>query len=93
MLAVEYTKGSEAEAILEKYSATRNGKTAYHVMMKHMQSTSYMDSLCTSTAISKMNSTLYQGEKKDFGMARYFTIHTRQAHNDLETWLVCGTNK
>ena len=33
--------------------------------------------------MSKIKKATYQGEKKDFGITKYYTIHSN-AHNDLE---------
>ena len=42
-----------------------------------------MDSLKTA-AMSRIKNAHYQGEKRDFGIAKYYTIHS-SAHNDLQT--------
>jgi hypothetical protein len=82
-LLVQYVKGSEAESIVDQCQSTRNGRAAYRAILNHMQSTSYMDNLRTS-AIARIQSAKYKGEKKDFGIVKFFTIHSN-AHNDLET--------
>ncbi len=82
-LLVQYTKGSEAESIVDQHHTTRNGRAAYRGVLSHMQSTSYMDNLRTA-AIAKIANAKYKGEKKEFGIVKYFTIHSN-AHNDLET--------
>ena len=47
-----------------------------------MQSTSYLDTLKTD-AMSNIKKATYQGEKKDFGITKYYTVHNN-AQNDLE---------
>ena len=82
-LLVQYSKGSEAESIVDQFSNTRNGRAAYRAMVAHMQSTSYMDNLRTS-AMARIQAAKYKGEKKDFGIVKYFTVHSN-AHNDMES--------
>ena len=41
-----------------------------------------MDKLKTD-AVTSIKKVSYQGEKKDFGMTKYYTIHSN-THNDLE---------
>ena len=52
-------------------------------MIAHMESTSYLDNL-KSTAMANLAAATYNGEKKTFGIVKYFTIHSN-AHNDLES--------
>ena len=80
---VEHSKESEMESIVNQFSNTRNGRLAWVAIVNHMQSPSYMDSLKTA-ATSRIKNAHYQGEKRDFGITCYYTIHS-SAHNDLET--------
>ena len=82
-LLVEYAKDSEIESIVEQFKDTRNGRAAWNAIMRHMQSTSYMDTLKTD-ALASIKSVHYIGEKKDFGMTKYYAIHST-AHNNLDT--------
>ena len=50
-------------------------------MLAHMQPTSYLDTLKTQ-AMHKIKNAHYDGEKQDFRIAWYYTIHMT-AHNDL----------
>ena len=50
--------------------------------MDHMESTSYVDNL-KSHAMHKLTTSAYSGEKKNFGIVKYYQIHS-EAHNDLE---------
>lgn len=81
-LLLQYTRESEAESIVDQFRRTRNGRSAYRGVMAHMESTSYMDNL-KSAALTRIRVAHYDGEKKDFGIAKYFAIHSN-AHNDLE---------
>ena len=81
-LLVQYTKGSEAETIVEKYAASRDGRRAFHAVKAHMESTAYMNNLRTE-AMAKIQAAHYKGEMKEFGIAKYYTIHSN-AHNDLD---------
>ena len=80
-LLVEHLKESKITSIIERYANTQNGRAAWVAMLAHMQSTSYLDMLKTQ-AMHKIKNAHYDGEKRDFGIARYYTIHTT-AHNDL----------
>ena len=56
-------------------------------MVAHMQSTSYMDNLRTSTMLTCIQATKYKGEnKKDFSIVKYFPVHSN-AYNDMELLL------
>jgi hypothetical protein len=79
----EHTTGTEAESIVSRYSKGRNGRAAYNALLAHMESTSYLDNL-KSGAMASITSAVYTGEKKNFGIVKYFTIHSN-THNDLET--------
>ena len=81
-LLVQYTKASEAETIVEKYAASRDRRKAFHAVKVHMESTAYMDNICTE-AMAKIQVAHYKGEMKEFGIAKYYTIHSN-AHNDLD---------
>ena len=74
-LLVQHGKDSEIKSIVEKYVNTRNGRAAKLAVISHMQSTSYMDTLKTD-AMSNIKKASYQGEKKDFGITKYYTIHS-----------------
>ena len=80
-LLVEHAKDSEIVLIINRFAPTCNGRAAWRAMLAHMQSTSYMDTL-KMQAMHKIKNAHYDGEKKDFGMARHYTIHTT-AHNGL----------
>ena len=80
-LLVEHSKESEIASIIKRYANTQNGRAAWVTMLAHMQSTSYMDTLKTQ-AMHKIKNAHYNGEKWDFGIAHYCTIHTT-THNDL----------
>ena len=82
-LLAEHTTATEAESIVQRYSNTRNGRAAWIALIAHMESTSYLDNL-KSSAMASIASAMYTGEKKNFGIVKYFTIHSN-AHNDLET--------
>ena len=82
-ILVEHSKESKIESIVDQFSNTRNRRLAWVVVVNHMQSPSYMDSFKTA-APSKIKNAHYQGEKRDFGIACYYTIHSG-AHNNLET--------
>jgi len=81
-MLVQYTKGFESETIIEKFNCSRDGRGAYTAIRSHMQSTAYMNNLRTK-AMARIQSAHYKGEVKDFGIAKYFTIHSN-AHNDME---------
>ena len=80
-LLVQHGKGSEIASIIERYAAMRNGRAAWRAMLAHMQSTRYMGTLKTQ-AMHHIKHAHYNGEKKDFGIAKYYTLHT-STHNDL----------
>ena len=82
-ILVEHSKELEIELIVDQFSNTRNGRLVWVAVVNHMQSPSYMDSLKTA-ATSRIKNAHYQGEKRDFSIACYYTIHS-SAHNDLET--------
>ena len=82
-LLVQHGKDSKIESIIEKFSSTRNGRAAWlAVILAHMPSTSCMDTLKTE-ALSSIKKATYQGEGRDFGMAKYYTIHS-YAHDNLD---------
>ena len=74
--------GTEAESIVNRYENTRNGRATWRALKDHMESTSYMDNI-KSTAMAKLVSAHYTGEKKNFGMVNFYQVHS-QAHNDLD---------
>ena len=80
-LLVEHSKESEIASIIKRYTNTRNRRAAWVAMLANMQSASYLDTLKTQ-AMHKIKNAHCDGEKRDFGIARYYTIHT-MAHNDL----------
>ena len=82
-LLSEHTTGTEAESIVQRFSTRRNGRSAWLALIAHMESTSYLDNL-KSSAMANIAAATYTGEKKNFGIAKYFTIHSN-AHNDLAT--------
>ena len=82
-LLSEHAMGTEAESIVQRQQSTRNGRRSWLALMAHMESTSYLDNL-KSGAMASLSSATYSGEKKNFGIVKYFTIHSN-AHNDLET--------
>ena len=82
-LLVEYAKDSEIKSIVEQFKDTRNGRAAWNAILRHMQSTSYLDTLKTD-ALASIKSAHYIGEKKDFGMTKHYAIHST-AHNNLDT--------
>jgi hypothetical protein len=82
-LLSQHTNGTEAESIIQRFSNTRNGRQAWLALIAHMESTSYLDNL-KSSAMSSIATATYTGEKRNFGIVKYFTIHSN-AHNDLET--------
>ena len=82
-ILVEQCKDSEIESIVDQFANTRNGRLAWLAILNHMQSPSYMDSLKTA-ATSRIKNAHYQGEKRDFGIAKYCTIHS-SVHNNLQT--------
>ena len=82
-LLSEHTTGTEAESIVKRYHLSRNGRFAWIALISHMESTSYLDNL-KSSAMASLAAANYSGEKKNFGIVKYFTIHSN-AHNDLDT--------
>ena len=81
-LLQEHSIGTEAESIVNRFEATRNGRGAWTALLAHMESTSYMDNV-KSSAMAKLNNATYSGEKKNFGIIKYYQIHS-EAHNDLD---------
>ena len=81
-LLSENSVGTEAESIVNRFQRTRNGRAAWMALIAHMESTSYMDNI-KSGAMSKLATTTYNGEKKNFGIVKYYRIHS-EAHNDLQ---------
>ena len=81
-LLAEHSVGTEAESIVNRYEATRNGRSAWTALIQHMESTSYMDNV-KSHAMARIASATYNGEKKNFGIVKLYQIHS-EAHNDLE---------
>ena len=81
-LLAEHSVGTEAESIVNRYESTKNGRSAWRALIQHMESTSYMDNI-RSRAMSKLASATYNGEKKNFGIVKFYQIHS-EAHNDLE---------
>ena len=82
-LLSEHTNGTEAESIVKRYNLSRNGRSAWLALISHMESSSYLDNL-KSSAMASLSTANYNGEKKNFGIVKYFTIHSN-AHNDLDT--------
>ena len=82
-LLVQHAKGTEVESIVEKYSKSRDGRKTWLAILKHMESTSYMDNL-KSNALASMKRAQYKGEKRGFTISDYYTVHSI-AHNDLST--------
>ena len=82
-LLQENSVGTEAESIVNRYERTRNGREACNALLAHMESTSYLDNM-KSRAMANLNSTVYKGEKKNFGIVRYYQVHS-EAHNDLNS--------
>ena len=82
LLLVQHGKETEIKSIIEKHFNTGNRRTTWTAVLSQMQSKSYMDTLETD-AMSSIKKATYQGEKKDFGIAKYYTIHSN-AHNDLD---------
>ena len=82
-LLSEYAMGTEAESIVQRQQSSRNGRRSWLALIAHMESTSYVDNL-KSGAMASLSSATYSGEKKNFGIVKYFTIHSN-AHNDFET--------
>lgn len=80
-LLVQHAKGTEIESIVEKYNKSRDGRKAWIAILKHMESTSYMDNL-KSNAMASMKKAHYKGEKRDFNLSDYYTVHSN-AQNDL----------
>ena len=81
-LLSEHAIGSEAESIVNRFEATRNGRAAWMALIAHMESTSYMDNI-KSSAMAKIAAAHYNGEKKNFGIVKFYQLHS-EAHNDLE---------
>ena len=81
-ILVEHCKDSEIKSIANQFTNTCNGRAAWLAILNHMQSPSYMDSLKTA-ATSRIKNAHYQGEKRDFGITIYYTIHS-SAHNNLQ---------
>jgi hypothetical protein len=82
-LLSEHTTGTEAESIVKRFHLSRNGRTAWLALISHMESTSYLDNL-KSSAMASLAAAIYNGERKNFGIVKYFTVHSN-AHNDLDT--------
>ena len=80
-LLSEHAVGTEAESIVNRYQSIRDGRAAWNALLAHMQSTSYVDNL-KSHAMHKLTTSAYNGEKKNFGIVKYYQIHS-EAHNDL----------
>ena len=80
-LLAEHSVGTEAESIVNRFQSTRNGRGAWKDLIAHMESTSYNDNM-KSSAMHKLTTSAYSGEKKNFGIVKYYQIHS-EAHNDL----------
>ena len=80
-LLSENCTGTEAESIVNRFEGTRNGRAAWRALIAHMESTSYMDNI-KSAAMAKLSTAHYNGEKKNFGIVKYYQLHSK-AHNDL----------
>ena len=80
-LLAENSTGTEAESIINRFEPTRNGRAAWRALIAHMESTSYMDNI-KSAAMAKLAAAHYNGEKKNFGIVKYYQLHS-EAHNDL----------
>lgn len=80
-LLSEHSVGTEAESIINRFQGTRDGRRAWRALLDHMESTSYVDNL-KSHAMHKLTTSAYSGEKKNFGIVKYYQIHS-EAHNDL----------
>ena len=80
-LLQEHSIGTEAESIVNRFEAQRDGRGAWLALLSHMESTSYMDNV-KSAAMAKLNNASYSGEKKNFGIVKYYQLHS-EAHNDL----------
>ena len=80
-LLSEHLVGTEAESIVNRFQDTRNGRRAWLDLVAHMESTSYTDNM-KSNAMHKLTTSAYTGEKKNFGIVKYYQIHS-EAHNDL----------
>ena len=80
-LLAENSTGTEAESIVNRFEPTRNGRAAWRALIAHMESTSYLDNV-KSSAMAKLAAAHYNGEKKNFGIVKYYQLHS-EAHNDL----------
>jgi hypothetical protein len=75
-------KDSEGETTTKRFNRSRNGRRCWLALRVHFESESYKSTM-TTTAITNIRASEYNGPKKNFNLSSLYLIHTK-APNMLE---------
>ena len=81
-LLEQHLKGSYLEATVERYRNTKNGRDAWKAILAQVETSSYNNRL-TIEATKKLSTANYRGELANFGIDKYYAVHTT-CHNLLK---------